>query len=225
MIGLLHERCGRTRVALHECNDPQLAVGAILPSRVAQLVSELQHFPPVAFCRQNVPFEIDVALDCQSAEPQPRIAFRALAVEIRGDLFGDVWKRKRLHLAAQTAELRVQTVSAIAGLSRGLLDFGVDREGVVPIREPSEAVGFRKLFQRVWSLREGGRGQENSDRNETDAADQSNTVACHDSLPRFAGAPEEVLQPQVLRIKPARRLSAAPGLPLGAETSGRTAAV
>jgi hypothetical protein len=79
---------------------------------------------------------------------------------------------------------------------------------------------FGKPFRRVRSLREGRRRQENSDRNDTDAADQSNAVARHDSFPRFAGAPQNLLQPQGLRIKPARRLSAAPGLPLGAETFG-----
>ena len=67
---------------------------------------------------------------------------RERALEVRGDLFGDVGEGKRLHLAAQAAELRVQRVAAIAGLGRGLFDFSVDRQGVVPVRQPCEAIGF-----------------------------------------------------------------------------------
>jgi hypothetical protein len=51
-----------------------------------------------------------------------------------------------------------------------------------------EAVGFGEQFMRVGDLRDSG-GALKKREQRTDDADQMKTVARHDSLPRFAGAP------------------------------------
>ena len=148
---------------LRNATIPSSPLARFSQARVAQLAGELPDLSPVAFGGQNVPFEIDVALDGESAQPQPRVLLCERALEIGGDLFGDVGKGKRLHLAAQSAELGVQRVAAIAGLGRGLFDFSVDREGVVPVRQPGEPIGFSKTLLSLDSaLTEGRRGDRTS---------------------------------------------------------------
>ena len=92
-----------------------------------------------------------------------------------------IWPRRRPNFAY----IASRRLPALVG---GLLDFRVDRESVVPVRQPGEAICFGEQCLGIRRLRVGSRPQENSDSNNTDAADQTGVVARHGSLSRFAGA-------------------------------------
>ena len=148
---------------LRNDDHAQFTVGAVLPTRVAEIARELPDFAPVAFGREDVPFEVDVAFDGEPAKPQPAILFRQRRGEIRGNLFRNVRQGKDLHLTAQPTELRVHRVAAIAGFARRLLDFDVDGKGVVPVGQPGQAVGFGQsrgqVARRTLGIRDRGKQQ------------------------------------------------------------------
>ena len=77
-------------VSLEKRDHAQLAVRAILPACVTELACELPNLSPIPFSGQDVPFEVDVALYCEAAESQPAILLSKRAVQVGGDLLGDL---------------------------------------------------------------------------------------------------------------------------------------
>lgn len=133
------------RCPLQEGDDAELAVRAVLPAGVAQLTGELTNLSPVALGEEHVPFEIDVTFYCEAAEAEPAILLGKRALKIVSNLFRDVGKGEGLHLTAQAPELAVRRVALIADPDCALFDRGIDRERVVLVRQPGEAISHVQL--------------------------------------------------------------------------------
>jgi uncharacterized protein (TIGR03435 family) len=71
--GLLDSLGRLAGVAPEEGNHPQLAVRAVLPRGVAKLPSQFANLLPISKRGQDVPFQIDIALDGEAPEPQARV--------------------------------------------------------------------------------------------------------------------------------------------------------
>ena len=86
------------------------------------------------------------------------------------------------------AHFRVKGVSFVAVRDERITRLRVERLRSSPHAKPREPVGFGEQLMRFGNLRD-SRGVLKKREQRTDDADQVKTVARHDSLPRFAGAP------------------------------------
>lgn len=109
-------------------------------------------------------------------------------VKVIAQTFGYFGNRQGWQLAAKAADLRIKRIPPVACRDKCLARLGKERLGTRPHPKPGEPVSFGKQLMRVGDLRNsGGTLKEREQR--TDNADQMESVARHDSRPRFAGAP------------------------------------
>ena len=154
----MHVRCGAAGQRLIFAVCSLMAYGdpsTMRSARTARRLPTAERVSARGQCSADVSGSIQRSADphdiwrneFSAAEPEPRVVWkthvdRERSVEIGSDLFGDLGERQNLHLAAQPAELRVHRISPITGFRRSPLDFAVDRQGVVPVRQPSEAISL-----------------------------------------------------------------------------------
>jgi hypothetical protein len=91
-------------------------------------------------------------------------------------------------LSAEPAHFSIESVSLVAAASKRLAGLRVERLRTRPNAQPSKAICFCEELMRICVLRERRRAEKERDYY-TDVADHAKTVARHDSLPGFAGAP------------------------------------
>ena len=179
--------CG-VRVALEERDQSEFATRAICPSGFIEFLGERKCLRPGALGERWIEVLVSLAFDDQHAKPKPLVALNERILKIIAKAFGDFRNGEGRKLTAQPAHLRVEGVPLVTAGDERFTSLGVERLRAGPDAKPSESVGFGDELVWVRGLSDDGRAQQGREQR-TDDADQVKTVARHDSLPRFAGAP------------------------------------
>ena len=179
--------CG-VRVALEKRDQSKFATRAICPSGFTEFLGERERLRPGALRQRWVEVLVSLALDDQHAKPKPLVALNQRVLKVVAQAFRDVWNWRGSEVDRAAGSPPRRGRSARHRGDKPFAGLGVERLRAGPDAKPSESVGFGDELMRVRGLSDDGRAQQGREQR-TDDADQVKTVARHDSLPRFAGAP------------------------------------
>ena len=125
-------------------DESEFAARAVGPSGVAQSFRDRERFAPGLLGENRVKIFVCFALDDEATESNAIVGLEDRIVEVVGEALRHFRDGQARELAAESIDLGVQGIAAIAARGEQALRFGVDRLGAGPGLQPGESVSLLK---------------------------------------------------------------------------------